>query len=110
MYHNDDIYIYILNDDRSLYIIFFQGLSFQGPKEDLCGVQVDFVHKKDSPSSLVAVSEAESGKVHILQPESGKSEPLRTLEVHREPCHAIRQEKPFWTACERFREGFLRDF
>eukprot|EP00438_Fugacium_kawagutii_P000718 Skav211037 [mRNA] locus=scaffold1434:108899:132891:+ [translate_table: standard] len=61
-------------------------------------LQVEFVHKKNSPSSLVAVSEAESGKVHILQPESGKAEPLRSLEVHMEPCHAMRYN-PFIHAC-----------
>lgn len=47
-------------------------------------------------------------QVHILQPESGKSEPLRTLEagdgalcsrfssceVHSEPCHAMRHGTP----------------
>lgn len=29
----------------------------------------------------ISRSDAESGKVHILQPESGKAEPLRSLEV-----------------------------
>ncbi|CAE7209121.1 amtB [Symbiodinium microadriaticum] len=61
-------------------------------------LQVEFVHKKNAPTSLVAVSESESGKVHILQPESGTAEPLRTLEVHAEPAHAIRYN-PWVHAC-----------
>jgi len=61
-------------------------------------LQVEFVHKKNSPSSLVAVSDAESGKVHILQPESGKAEALRSLEVHTEACHAMKYN-PFIHAC-----------
>ncbi|CAE8633384.1 unnamed protein product [Polarella glacialis] len=51
---------------------------------------VEFVHKKNAPTSLVAVSEADSGKVHILRPESGSSEPVRTLEVHTQSVHAMR--------------------
>eukprot|EP00931_Biecheleriopsis_adriatica_P039645 TRINITY_DN2265_c0_g1_i1.p1 TRINITY_DN2265_c0_g1~~TRINITY_DN2265_c0_g1_i1.p1 ORF type:complete len:648 (+),score=146.06 TRINITY_DN2265_c0_g1_i1:65-1945(+) len=61
-------------------------------------LQVEFVHKKNSPSALVAVSEAESGLVHIMNPESGKAEPLRTLKVHSEPAHVIKYN-PFMHAC-----------
>ncbi|CAK9044987.1 Peptidyl-prolyl cis-trans isomerase CYP71 (PPIase CYP71) (Cyclophilin of 71 kDa) (Cyclophilin-71) (AtCYP71) [Durusdinium trenchii] len=47
-------------------------------------LQVEFVHKKNSPTSLVAVPGAPRSSVHILQPESGKAEPLRTLEAGSE--------------------------
>lgn len=53
-------------------------------------LSAEFVHKKNSPTSLLAVSSAESGRVHILQPESGSSEPVRTFEVHAEPVHAVK--------------------
>mmetsp|Transcript_59589 Transcript_59589/g.143909 ORF Transcript_59589/g.143909 Transcript_59589/m.143909 type:complete len:625 (-) Transcript_59589:29-1903(-) len=59
---------------------------------------VEFVHKKNTPAALVAVSVADSGLVHILQPESGSAEPLRTLEVHTAPVHAIRYN-PLIHAC-----------
>mmetsp|Transcript_81871 Transcript_81871/g.265340 ORF Transcript_81871/g.265340 Transcript_81871/m.265340 type:complete len:625 (+) Transcript_81871:68-1942(+) len=58
----------------------------------------EFVHKKNSPTSLLAVSAADSGLVHILQPEIGNCEPVRTLEVHTGPVHAIRYN-PWLHAC-----------
>jgi len=51
---------------------------------------VEFVNKKDAPACLLAVSDADAKVVHILEPESGSSKPLRTYEVHQGPVHAIK--------------------
>jgi len=51
---------------------------------------VEFVHKKNAPSALVACSQADDGRIHILNPETGSSEPLRTLELHSGAVHAIK--------------------
>lgn len=59
---------------------------------------VEFVHKKNAPTSLLAVSDADSGVVHIVRPESGSPEPVRTLEVHSQPAHVIRYN-PWLHAC-----------
>jgi len=50
----------------------------------------EFVHRKNSPAVMVAVSVADSGLVHIISPESGSCEPVRTLQVHNEPVHAMK--------------------
>lgn len=51
---------------------------------------LEFVYKKNAPTCVLAVSVADSGLVHLLQPESGSPEPVRTLETHTEPVHAIK--------------------
>merc|ERR1719401_2507888 len=53
-------------------------------------LSLEFVHKRNAPSALVAISVADSGLVHILNPESGSAEPLRTLTIHSEPVHALK--------------------
>jgi peptidylprolyl isomerase domain and WD repeat-containing protein 1 len=59
---------------------------------------VEFVHRKNAPTSEVAVSVADSGNIHIMQPETGSSEPVRTLEIHTGPVHSI-VYNPFIHAC-----------
>jgi len=59
---------------------------------------VEFVHKKNSPQSLVAVGVAESGVIHILAPESGKPEPVRTLTTHTGAVHVVKYN-PWLHAC-----------
>lgn len=51
---------------------------------------IEFVHKKNSPAPLVACSAADSGAIHIVSPESGKADPIRTLSVHSGPCHTMK--------------------
>merc|ERR1719235_1297974 len=51
---------------------------------------VEFVHRKDAPATLLAISDMDSKAVHILEPESGSSKPLRTLDVHQGPVHAMK--------------------
>jgi len=48
------------------------------------------VHKKNVPTSLLAVAAAESGLIRILQPETGNADALRTFELHTEPAHTIK--------------------
>uniref|UniRef100_A0A7S4SV73 peptidylprolyl isomerase n=1 Tax=Alexandrium monilatum TaxID=311494 RepID=A0A7S4SV73_9DINO len=74
------------------------------PFKPLC---VEFVHRKNSPAALVAVSVADSGLVHILQPESGSAEPLRTLEVHGAPVHLIRYNQFIHTCISADNTGAL---
>eukprot|EP00933_Yihiella_yeosuensis_P037393 TRINITY_DN31312_c0_g1_i1.p1 TRINITY_DN31312_c0_g1~~TRINITY_DN31312_c0_g1_i1.p1 ORF type:complete len:624 (-),score=121.52 TRINITY_DN31312_c0_g1_i1:265-2136(-) len=59
---------------------------------------VEFVHKKNAPTSLLAVSEAENGKIHIVRPESGSPDPVRTFECHAQPAHTVRYN-PWLHAC-----------
>lgn len=51
---------------------------------------VEFCYKKNSPTYQLAASDSESGAIHILQPENGSSDPVRTLETHAGPVHAIK--------------------
>jgi len=51
---------------------------------------LEFVNKKDAPACLLAVSDADAKVIHILEPESGSSKPLRTYEIHQGPVHAIK--------------------
>lgn len=51
---------------------------------------VEFVYKKNAPVSFVAVSDTDSNLVHIIDPESGKGSPVRTLEVHGGPVHTMK--------------------
>jgi len=50
----------------------------------------EFVHKKNVPTSLLAVAAADSGSIRILQPELGNAEAVRTFELHTEPAHTIK--------------------
>mmetsp|Transcript_34088 Transcript_34088/g.90367 ORF Transcript_34088/g.90367 Transcript_34088/m.90367 type:complete len:631 (-) Transcript_34088:201-2093(-) len=59
---------------------------------------VQFVHRKNAPTSEVAVSVVDSGNIHIMQPETGSADPVRTYEVHTGPVHAIAYN-PFLHAC-----------
>jgi len=68
---------------------------------------VEFVHKKDAPSNLVAVSDVDSKAVHILEPESGSPKPLRTLETHQGPVHAIKYNPWLHAAISADRLGNL---
>uniref|UniRef100_A0A7S1KV78 peptidylprolyl isomerase n=1 Tax=Alexandrium catenella TaxID=2925 RepID=A0A7S1KV78_ALECA len=74
------------------------------PFKPLCA---EFVHKKNSPAALVAVSVADSGLVHILSPESGSPEPVRTLEVHSAPAHSIRYNPVIHTCLSADNTGAL---
>jgi len=67
----------------------------------------EFVHKKESAFALVAVSVADSGLVHILDAESGKSEALRTFEVHTQPVHAMRYNPAFHVCLSADKSGAL---
>uniref|UniRef100_A0A7S1FJP1 peptidylprolyl isomerase n=1 Tax=Noctiluca scintillans TaxID=2966 RepID=A0A7S1FJP1_NOCSC len=59
---------------------------------------IEFVHRKGAPAALMAVSDSDSGKVHIVAPESGKSDALRTLELHSQGVHTIKYN-PWLHAC-----------
>eukprot|EP00928_Gymnodinium_smaydae_P086927 TRINITY_DN71310_c0_g1_i1.p1 TRINITY_DN71310_c0_g1~~TRINITY_DN71310_c0_g1_i1.p1 ORF type:complete len:679 (-),score=184.72 TRINITY_DN71310_c0_g1_i1:78-2114(-) len=68
---------------------------------------VEFVHKKNSPQCLVAVSDADTGKVHVIAPETGKPDPVRTLEVHGGPVHAIKYNPQLHACLSADRTGAL---
>eukprot|EP00441_Pelagodinium_beii_P024239 CAMPEP_0197653666 /NCGR_PEP_ID=MMETSP1338-20131121/36622_1 /TAXON_ID=43686 ORGANISM="Pelagodinium beii, Strain RCC1491" /NCGR_SAMPLE_ID=MMETSP1338 /ASSEMBLY_ACC=CAM_ASM_000754 /LENGTH=628 /DNA_ID=CAMNT_0043228867 /DNA_START=41 /DNA_END=1927 /DNA_ORIENTATION=- len=68
---------------------------------------VEFVHKKNAPTSLLAVSDADCGKVQIVRPESGSADPVRTLEVHAEPAHAIRYNPAIHACISADKSGAL---
>lgn len=59
---------------------------------------IEFVHKINAPTSLLAVSVVDSPLIHIVRPESGSCEPVMTLEVHTQPAHTIRYN-PWLHAC-----------
>merc|ERR1719198_1289929 len=51
---------------------------------------IEFVYNKDAPATLLAVSDVDSKFVHIIEPESGSAKPIRTLELHQGPVHAMK--------------------
>jgi len=51
---------------------------------------VEFVNRKDAPATLLAVSDMDQKVIHIIEPESGSSKPLRTFDTHGGPVHAIK--------------------
>lgn len=53
-------------------------------------LQIEFVHTKNAPTSVLAVSCVDSGAIHFIQPELGNAEPVRTLEIHSQPAHAMK--------------------
>mmetsp|Transcript_17494 Transcript_17494/g.43979 ORF Transcript_17494/g.43979 Transcript_17494/m.43979 type:complete len:649 (+) Transcript_17494:75-2021(+) len=68
---------------------------------------IEFVHRKNTPAALVAVSQLDCGKIHIVQPESGSPEPLRTLEVHSGPAHAMRYNPQLHACLSADKSGAL---
>eukprot|EP00927_Polykrikos_kofoidii_P032006 TRINITY_DN27395_c0_g1_i2.p1 TRINITY_DN27395_c0_g1~~TRINITY_DN27395_c0_g1_i2.p1 ORF type:complete len:720 (-),score=160.89 TRINITY_DN27395_c0_g1_i2:121-2280(-) len=68
---------------------------------------VEFVHRKNSPQCLLAVSVSDSGFVHIIAPESGKATPLRTFEVHSGPVHSIKYNSALHAVLSADRSGAL---
>jgi peptidylprolyl isomerase domain and WD repeat-containing protein 1 len=68
---------------------------------------IEFVHKKDAPATLLAVSNSEANAVHILEPESGSNKPLRTYEVHQGPVHAIKYNPWIHSVLSADRKGCL---
>jgi len=51
---------------------------------------IEFVHTKNAPTSVLAVSCVDSGAIHFIHPEMGSAEPVRTLEIHSQPAHAMK--------------------
>jgi len=68
---------------------------------------VEFVHKKDAPANLVAVSDMDTNSIHILEPESGSPKALRILETHQGPVHAIKYNPWIHAVLSADRKGGL---
>jgi len=70
-------------------------------------LQVEFVHKKNAPCSLLAVSDQDAKSLHIFDPESGSSKPLRTFDTHIGPVHAIKYNPWLHAVISADRNGSL---
>merc|ERR1740130_632158 len=68
---------------------------------------VEFVHRKDAPATLVAVADLDTPAVHILDPESGDSKPLRTIQTHSGSVHAMKYNPWIHAVLSADRQGGL---
>lgn len=68
---------------------------------------LDFVHRKNSPTSVLAITAADTGHIHMFQPETGSIEAVRTLEVHSQPAHAIKYNAQLHACVSADKSGAL---
>eukprot|EP00398_MALV-I-01_sp_L67-1_P000791 gene791-61_t len=66
-----------------------------------------FVNHSTAPAPLVAIADADSGSIHIINAEDGSGKPLRTFSVHSKPVHTMKYNPQYHCVISADKSGQL---